>query len=75
MKSDDIGVVVIFIFVVISYSIGIFMVFGLANDLSDKVTKLEKTNTELKQQITDLKWQLDQVDKMICNNDMLDRVK
>jgi len=75
MKSDDIGVVVIFIFVIISYSIGIFMVFGLANDLSDKVTKLEKTNMELKQQITDLKWQLEQVDKMICNNDMLDRVE
>lgn len=69
MKSDDIGVVIIFIFVVISYSIGIFMVFGLANDLSDKVTKLEKTNMELKQQITDLKWQLEQVDQMICNNE------
>lgn len=75
MKSDDIGVVIIFIFVVISYLIGISMIFGLANDLSDKVTKLEKTNMELKQQVTDLKWQLEQVDKMICNNDMLDRVK
>lgn len=46
----------------------LLMFMAIANDLSEEVTILKQENTELK-------WQLDQVDQMICNNDMLDRVR
>lgn len=46
----------------------LLMFMAIAEDLSNEVT-------ELKQEIIDLRWQLEQVDQMICNNDMLDRVK
>lgn len=41
----------------------LIMFMAIANDLSEEVTKLRQENTELK-------WQLEQVDQMICNNDM-----
>lgn len=41
----------------------LIMFMAIANDLSKEVTKLKQENTELK-------WQLEQVDQMICNNDM-----
>ena len=43
----------------------LIMFMAIANDLSEEVTKLRQENTELK-------WELDQVDQMICNNDMED---
>lgn len=46
----------------------LLMFMAIANDLSEEVTILKQENTELK-------WQLDQVDQMICNNDMLNEVK
>lgn len=46
----------------------LLMFMAIANDLSEEVTILKQENTELK-------WQLEQVDQMICNNDMLDRVE
>lgn len=46
----------------------LIMFMAIADDLSEEVTELKQENTELK-------WQLNQVDQMICNNDMLDRVE
>lgn len=69
---DDVCYIIIFLLTIFINIIVIFTLLGLANDLSDKVTILEKTNTELKQQITELKWQLEQVDQIICVNDMED---
>ena len=46
----------------------LIMFMAIADDLSKEVT-------QLKQEIIDLKWQLEQVDQMICNNDMLDEVE
>lgn len=46
----------------------LLMFMAIANDLSEEVIILKQENTELK-------WQLDQVDQMICNNDMLDEVR
>ena len=40
----------------------VIMFMAIANDLSEEVTKLRQENTELK-------WQLEQVDQMICNNE------
>lgn len=57
--------------VIIINIIVILLIFGLCNDLSDKVTMLEKENTELKQKNIELKWELDQVDQMICTNEEL----
>lgn len=41
----------------------LLMFMAIANDLSEEVTILKQENTELK-------WQLEQVDQMICNNEM-----
>lgn len=46
----------------------LLMFMAIANDLSEEVTILKQENTELK-------WELEQVDQMICNNDMLDEVR
>ena len=46
----------------------LIMFMAIANDLSEEITNLKQENTELK-------WQLEQVDKMICSNDVLDRVE
>ena len=43
----------------------LMMFMAIANDLSNEVTELRQENTELR-------WQLEQVNQMICNNDMLD---
>ena len=43
----------------------LIMFMAIANDLSEEVIKLRQDNTELK-------WELDQVDQMICNNEMGD---
>ncbi len=40
----------------------LIMFMAIADDLSEEVTKLKQDNTELK-------WQLDQVDQMICTNE------
>lgn len=46
----------------------LLMFMAIAEDLSNEVT-------ELKQEIIDLRWQLDQVDKMICTNENLEYEK
>ena len=43
----------------------LIMFIAIANDLSEEVTKLKQDNTELK-------WELEQVDQIICVNDMED---
>ena len=43
----------------------LIMFMAIANDLSEEVTKLRQENIELK-------WELEQVDQMICNNEMRD---
>ena len=43
----------------------LIMFMVIANDLSEEVTELKLENKELK-------WQLEQVDQMICNNEMRD---
>lgn len=50
----------------------LLMFMAIAEDLRDKVIIMEHEKVELNQEITELQWELDQVDKMICNNDMLD---
>ena len=71
MDNEDIAVVGLFIFMLIINILIVFVLLGLAYDLSDKVTMLEKANTELKQKNIELKWELDQVDEMICTNEEL----
>lgn len=46
----------------------LLMFMAIANDLSEEVTILKQENTELK-------WQLDQVDQMICTNENLEYEK
>ena len=41
----------------------LLMFMAIAEDLSEEVTILKQENTELK-------WELEQVDQMICNNEM-----
>ena len=43
----------------------LIMFMAIANDLSKEVTKLKQENTELE-------WEVEQVDQMICNNEMGD---
>lgn len=42
----------------------LIMFMAIADDLSEEVTKLKQENIELK-------WELDQVDQMICTNEEL----
>lgn len=64
MKEEN--VIILFLSIVILINlISIIVLLNLSFDLSGKIDILETENTELK-------WQLDQVDQMICNNDMED---
>ena len=72
MEKDNILIVGLYIFTLIINIFIIYMFFSLFNDLNMKIEILEKANKELNQENIDLSWQLDQVDQMICNNDMLD---
>jgi hypothetical protein len=49
----------------------LIMFMAIAVDLRDEVIELKQENTELKQINTELKWELDQVDQMICNNEAI----
>lgn len=70
MEKDNILITFLSLVIIINIIV-ILLIFGLCNDLSNKITMLEKINTELEQKNIELKWELDQVDQMICTNEEL----
>lgn len=75
MENDDIFFIIFFILILFINIIIIFSLLGLSNDLSNEVTRLRQENTELRQNNIALKWELDQVDQMICVNEELNYEK
>jgi hypothetical protein len=57
--------------IILSFVLGLWLAIyiAIATDLSEKITIIEQENTEIKQRNTELKWELDQVDQMICVNE------